>query len=144
MEALKSLVQPLVGNVAGNSVVDGMKLVVLGGTVETARRMSSSAWLVVSTRHCTRLLLIYSPSKGPHSSTVSQRSAELDVMCSLTCTATSIFPHGTLLRRGLSIRVVNAVAVPSARVAALSRIRDDDKFVIARVLWLPRVGQRIH
>lgn len=36
--------QPLVGNVAGNSVVDGMKLVVLGGTVETARRMSSSAW----------------------------------------------------------------------------------------------------
>ncbi|KAI9459906.1 P-loop containing nucleoside triphosphate hydrolase protein [Lactarius psammicola] len=44
MEALKSLVQPLVGNVAGNSVVDGMKLVVLGGTVETARRMSSSAW----------------------------------------------------------------------------------------------------
>ena len=48
MEALKSLVQPLVGNVAGNSVVDGMKLVVLGGTVETARRMSSSAWSVVS------------------------------------------------------------------------------------------------
>lgn len=47
MEALKSLVQPLVGNVAGNSVVDGMKLVVLGGTVETARRMSSSAWQVV-------------------------------------------------------------------------------------------------
>ena len=46
MEALKSLVQPLVGNVAGNSVVDGMKLVVLGGTVETARRMSSSAWQV--------------------------------------------------------------------------------------------------
>ncbi|KAH9028939.1 hypothetical protein EDB84DRAFT_1497388 [Lactarius hengduanensis] len=44
MDALKSLVQPLVGNVAGNSVVDGMKLVVLGGTVETARRMSSSAW----------------------------------------------------------------------------------------------------
>ncbi|KAH9986217.1 hypothetical protein BJV74DRAFT_775047 [Russula compacta] len=44
MEALKSLVQPLVGNVASNSVVDGMKLVVLGGTVETARRMSSSAW----------------------------------------------------------------------------------------------------
>jgi chaperone BCS1 len=48
MEALKSLVQPLVGNVAGNSVVDGMKLVVLGGTVETARRMSSSAWQVIT------------------------------------------------------------------------------------------------
>ncbi|KAA1474083.1 P-loop containing nucleoside triphosphate hydrolase protein [Dentipellis sp. KUC8613] len=44
MEALKSLVQPLVGSVASNSVVDGMKLVVLGGTVETARRVSSSAW----------------------------------------------------------------------------------------------------
>lgn len=51
MEALKSLVQPLVGNVAGNSVVDGMKLVVLGGTVETARRMSSSAWQVVILLH---------------------------------------------------------------------------------------------
>ncbi|KAI6040225.1 P-loop containing nucleoside triphosphate hydrolase protein [Pisolithus marmoratus] len=36
MDALKSLVQPL--------VIDGMKLVVLGGTVETARRVSSSAW----------------------------------------------------------------------------------------------------
>ncbi|KAI5123305.1 hypothetical protein M0805_009326 [Coniferiporia weirii] len=44
MDALKSLVAPLVGGVAGNSVVDGMKLVVLGGTVETARRISSSAW----------------------------------------------------------------------------------------------------
>lgn len=44
MEVFKSLVQPFVGNVASNSVVDGMKLVVLGGTVETARRVSSSAW----------------------------------------------------------------------------------------------------
>ncbi|KAI0314189.1 P-loop containing nucleoside triphosphate hydrolase protein [Amylostereum chailletii] len=44
MDALKSLVQPLVGGAAGNSVIDGMKLVMLGGTVETARRMSSSAW----------------------------------------------------------------------------------------------------
>jgi hypothetical protein len=52
MEALKSLVQPLVGNVAGNSVVDGMKLVVLGGTVETARRMSSSAWQVTTLPYC--------------------------------------------------------------------------------------------
>ncbi|KAJ7648530.1 hypothetical protein B0H17DRAFT_1103021 [Mycena rosella] len=41
MDALRSLVQPLVN---GSSVVDGMKLVVLGGTVETARRVSSSAW----------------------------------------------------------------------------------------------------
>ncbi|KAH8117485.1 P-loop containing nucleoside triphosphate hydrolase protein [Phellopilus nigrolimitatus] len=44
MDALKSLVAPLVGGAAGNGVVDGMKLVVLGGTVETARRISSSAW----------------------------------------------------------------------------------------------------
>ncbi|KAL0069943.1 hypothetical protein AAF712_002838 [Marasmius tenuissimus] len=41
MDAIKSLVQPLVGG--GGGVIDGMKLVVLGGTVETARRVSSSA-----------------------------------------------------------------------------------------------------
>ena len=46
MDALKSLIQPLVGGAGGSSVVDGMKLVVLGGTVETARRVSSSAWYV--------------------------------------------------------------------------------------------------
>ncbi len=143
MEALKSLVQPLVGNVAGNSVVDGMKLVVLGGTVETARRMSSSAWSVVNHRIYTCLLLMYPPFKGPRSLTVGPTSRGFHVMCSLTCTATSIFPYGTLLRRGLPIRVVNAVAVPSARVATLSRIRDDDKFITAGVLWLPRVGQHI-
>lgn len=44
MDTFKSLVQPLVGGAAGSSVIDGMKLVVLGGTVETARRVSSSAW----------------------------------------------------------------------------------------------------
>jgi len=44
MDALKSLVSPLVNGSASSSVVDGMKLVVLGGTVETARRISSSAW----------------------------------------------------------------------------------------------------
>ncbi|KAJ7601304.1 hypothetical protein FB45DRAFT_396501 [Roridomyces roridus] len=43
MEALRSLVSPL-GLLNGTSVVDGVKLVVLGGTVETARRVSSSAW----------------------------------------------------------------------------------------------------
>jgi chaperone BCS1 len=59
MEALKSLVQPLVGNVASNSVVDGMKLVVLGGTVETARRMSSSAWSVVSSTSTLAFLLMH-------------------------------------------------------------------------------------
>ncbi|KAF7305603.1 hypothetical protein HMN09_00813500 [Mycena chlorophos] len=41
MDALRSLVQPLIG---GSSMMDGMKLVVIGGTVETARRVSSSAW----------------------------------------------------------------------------------------------------
>ncbi|KAI9571183.1 hypothetical protein HD554DRAFT_2203657 [Boletus coccyginus] len=46
MDALKSLVQPLVGGAGGSSVIDGVKLVVLGGTVETARRVSSSAWYV--------------------------------------------------------------------------------------------------
>jgi chaperone BCS1 len=44
MDALKSLVQPLIGGSASSSMIDGMKLVVLGGTVETARRVSSSAW----------------------------------------------------------------------------------------------------
>ncbi|KAF8625116.1 hypothetical protein AX15_005540 [Amanita polypyramis BW_CC] len=44
MDAIKSLIQPLVGGAGTSSVVDGMKLVVLGGTVETARRVSSSAW----------------------------------------------------------------------------------------------------
>ncbi|PCH35982.1 nucleoside triphosphate hydrolase protein [Wolfiporia cocos MD-104 SS10] len=44
MDAFKSLVQPLVGGGGGSSMIDGMKLVVLGGTVETARRMASSGW----------------------------------------------------------------------------------------------------
>ncbi|KAJ8488643.1 hypothetical protein ONZ51_g3441 [Trametes cubensis] len=44
MDALRSLVQPLVGGGGGSSMIDGMKLVVLGGTVETARRMASSGW----------------------------------------------------------------------------------------------------
>lgn len=49
MDAFKSLVQPLVGGGAGagSGIMDGMKLVVLGGTVETARRVSSSAWWVL-------------------------------------------------------------------------------------------------
>lgn len=41
--AVSSLVSPFVGG-GSNGVMDGMKLVVLGGTVETARRVSSSAW----------------------------------------------------------------------------------------------------
>ncbi|KAL4260988.1 AAA ATPase family protein [Pleurotus pulmonarius] len=46
MDALKFLVQPLVGGALGgsSSIVDGMKFVVIGGTVETARRVSSNAW----------------------------------------------------------------------------------------------------
>ena len=51
MDALKSLVQPLVGGAGGSSVIDGVKLVVLGGTVETARRVSSSAWYVSRRNH---------------------------------------------------------------------------------------------
>jgi len=50
MDVFKSLVQPIVGG-GGSSVVDGMKLVVLGGTLETARRVSSSAWSVLSLLH---------------------------------------------------------------------------------------------
>ena len=34
----------MLGPLGGSGVVDTMKLVVLGGTVETARRVSSSAW----------------------------------------------------------------------------------------------------
>jgi len=53
MDVFKSLIQPIVGGGGGggSSVVDGMKLVVLGGTVETARRVSSSAWSVLSLLH---------------------------------------------------------------------------------------------
>jgi len=42
--AVSSLVSPFVGGGSSNGMMDGMKLVVLGGTVETARRVSSSAW----------------------------------------------------------------------------------------------------
>ncbi|QRW08447.1 mitochondrial chaperone BCS1 [Ceratobasidium sp. AG-Ba] len=42
--AVSSLVSPFVGGGSSGGMVDGMKLVVLGGTVETARRVSSSAW----------------------------------------------------------------------------------------------------
>ncbi|EJD42258.1 P-loop containing nucleoside triphosphate hydrolase protein [Auricularia subglabra TFB-10046 SS5] len=41
MDLFKSLVTPFAGS---SGLVDGMKLVVLGGAVETARRISSSAW----------------------------------------------------------------------------------------------------
>lgn len=60
MDALKSLVQPLVGGAGGSSVIDGMKLVVLGGTVETARRVSSSAWYVPILSHAP------TPPTDPH------------------------------------------------------------------------------
>lgn len=46
MDAIRSLVQPLVAGVGGSSIIDGAKLVVIGGTVETARRVASSGWLV--------------------------------------------------------------------------------------------------
>ena len=51
MDALRSLVQPLVGGGGGSSMIDGMKLVVLGGTVETARRVASSGWCVHALNH---------------------------------------------------------------------------------------------
>lgn len=62
MDALKSLIQPLVGGAGGSSVVDGMKLVVLGGTVETARRVSSSAWYVSGITHPTELCRSQQPT----------------------------------------------------------------------------------
>lgn len=37
MDAFKSLLQPLSGNLVSSGVLDATKLVVLGGTVETAR-----------------------------------------------------------------------------------------------------------
>lgn len=48
MDTFRSLVQPLVGQSASSAgMIDGMKLVVLGGTVETARRMGGRAWSVL-------------------------------------------------------------------------------------------------
>jgi hypothetical protein len=44
MDSLKSLLSPLSGSVASSGMLDGAKLIILGGTVETARRVSSSAW----------------------------------------------------------------------------------------------------
>ncbi|KAJ4471204.1 hypothetical protein C8R41DRAFT_870651 [Lentinula lateritia] len=46
MDTIRSLVQPLVGPSTASSagMIDGMKLVVLGGTVATARKMGSRAW----------------------------------------------------------------------------------------------------
>ncbi|KAI0070707.1 P-loop containing nucleoside triphosphate hydrolase protein [Panus rudis PR-1116 ss-1] len=44
MDTLKSLLSPLTGSSQTNPIQDTLKLVVLGGTVETARRVSVSAW----------------------------------------------------------------------------------------------------
>ncbi len=41
MEALKSLMQPLSSSAVGSGVLDATKLVILGGTVETAREYLS-------------------------------------------------------------------------------------------------------
>lgn len=38
MEAFKSLLQPLSSSAVGSGVLDATKLVILGGTVETARK----------------------------------------------------------------------------------------------------------
>ncbi|CAL1714014.1 unnamed protein product [Somion occarium] len=44
MDALKSLLSPLTSSNVTNPIHDTLKLVVIGGTVETARRASVSAW----------------------------------------------------------------------------------------------------
>ncbi|PVG02471.1 P-loop containing nucleoside triphosphate hydrolase protein [Serendipita vermifera] len=44
METFKSLLQPLQSSAVGSGVLDATKLVILGGTVETARRAASSGW----------------------------------------------------------------------------------------------------
>ncbi|KIM31399.1 hypothetical protein M408DRAFT_320460 [Serendipita vermifera MAFF 305830] len=44
MDAFKSLIQPLSSSAVGSGVLDATKLVILGGTVETARRAASSGW----------------------------------------------------------------------------------------------------
>ncbi len=44
MDTVKSLLSPLSGSLASSGMLDGAKLIILGGTVETARRVSSSAW----------------------------------------------------------------------------------------------------
>jgi hypothetical protein len=53
-------------------MVDGMKLVLLGGTVETARRVSSSAWYVLVLKFFFLYSLSHklSSSLGPILSTV--------------------------------------------------------------------------
>ncbi|KAL1714742.1 hypothetical protein EV715DRAFT_266395 [Schizophyllum commune] len=43
MDALKNILSPVLGS-SGNGIQDTLKLVVIGGTVETARRASVSAW----------------------------------------------------------------------------------------------------
>lgn len=44
MDFAKSLLQPLSSSAVGSGVLDATKLVILGGTVETARRAASSGW----------------------------------------------------------------------------------------------------
>ena len=66
MDALKSLVQPLVGGGGGSSMIDGVKLVVLGGTVETARRMASSGWYA-PLPYCSSIWVVLTCSRfSPH------------------------------------------------------------------------------
>ena len=92
MDVLKSLVQPLIGGAGGTSVVDGMKLVVSGGTVETARIVSSSAWYVC---RCTPFLSCsLSSSPCPTLSTVSSPFPSFVVICTHDCpTQHSFSPH---------------------------------------------------
>ena len=46
MEAFKSLLEPLSSSAVGSGILDATKLVILGGTVETAREYSMSpCWM---------------------------------------------------------------------------------------------------
>lgn len=75
MDAFKSLVSPLIGTAASNSVIDGMKLVVLGGAVETARRVSGSAWYV--------FVQLYSSCLVSHAHPHTRRNSFVNCMPSL-------------------------------------------------------------
>ena len=143
MDALKSLVQPLVGGVGGSSVVDGMKLVVLGGTVETARRVASSGWsvphsvcfLVDGTNHSSPTQYVHddTPLPGHTSSTVSLSLPVPTLPHADSPVHLSILPYRPLLRRGLPLRLADALAVASPGVATFPRIRNHHPLLDARL-----------
>lgn len=54
-------------------MIDGMKLVVLGGTVETARRVASSGWYVLATHHLVSLTYLIIPHQLIRTCTTTSR-----------------------------------------------------------------------